>query len=49
VSGTGATLDLNGISLVTDEPLSLSGTGIANGGALTNSSVVSAITRDKSF
>ena len=34
---TGAVLDLNGITLSTDEPLTLNGTGIAAAGALTNS------------
>ena len=34
----GAVLDLNGFTLGTAEPLTLNGTGIANGGALTNSS-----------
>ena len=34
----GAALDLNGFTLATAEPLSLNGTGISNGGALTNSS-----------
>jgi len=35
----GAALDLNGFTLATTEPLSLNGTGIATGGALTNNSV----------
>jgi fibronectin-binding autotransporter adhesin len=35
----GAALDLNGFTLATAEPLTLNGTGIAAGGALTNSSV----------
>jgi len=34
----GAALDLNGFALATDEPLTLNGTGILSGGALTNSS-----------
>ena len=34
----GGVLDLNGFTLSTAEPLQLSGTGISNGGALTNSS-----------
>jgi fibronectin-binding autotransporter adhesin len=39
VTGTTvAALDLNGFTLSTDEPLTLNGTGIALGGALTNSS-----------
>ena len=35
---TGAVLDLNGFTLGTAEPLTLNGTGISAGGALTNSS-----------
>ncbi len=35
---SGAALDLNGFTLSTSEPLTLNGTGIAAGGALTNSS-----------
>ena len=35
----GAVLDLNGFTLSTAEPLTLNGTGISGGGALTNSSV----------
>jgi autotransporter-associated beta strand protein len=42
VSATGAALDLNGINLSTAEPLTLNGTGVSNGGALTNSSATSA-------
>lgn len=38
VSATGATLDLNGFTLATAEALTLNGTGISSGGALTNSS-----------
>ena len=34
----GAVLDLNGFSIATAEPLTINGTGIAGGGALTNSS-----------
>jgi autotransporter-associated beta strand protein len=39
IAGTGAALDLGGITLATAEPLTLRGTGIANGGALLNSGV----------
>src|SRR5260221_2431547 len=35
---SGAVLDLNGFTLTNAEPLTLNGTGIASGGALTNSS-----------
>jgi autotransporter-associated beta strand protein len=42
VIADGATLDLNGYTLVTAEPLTLNGTGIANGGALSNSSATAA-------
>ena len=35
---SGAVLDLNGFTLATAEPLTLNGTGITSGGALTNSS-----------
>src|SRR5258706_8102233 len=35
---SGAVLDLNGFTLTNAEPLALNGTGIASGGALTNSS-----------
>jgi fibronectin-binding autotransporter adhesin len=38
VSATGATLDLNGFTLGTAEALTLNGTGVSLGGALTNSS-----------
>ena len=38
VSGTGAALDLNGFTLATAEALTLNGTGVSSGGALTNSS-----------
>jgi autotransporter-associated beta strand protein len=37
VSATGATLDLNGFTLDTSEPLTLNGTGISTNGALINS------------
>jgi autotransporter-associated beta strand protein len=37
VISPGATLDLNGITLIPEEPLTLNGTGISNGGALMNS------------
>ena len=40
---SGAVLDLNGFSLLTAEALTLNGTGISSGGALTNSSVTSAL------
>jgi autotransporter-associated beta strand protein len=39
---SGATLDLNGFSLVTAEALTLNGTGISSGGALSNSSATAA-------
>ncbi len=39
---SGAALDLNGFTLATAEPLTLNGTGISSGGALTNSSVTDA-------
>ncbi|HMQ00404.1 MAG TPA: hypothetical protein PKC24_11535, partial [Cyclobacteriaceae bacterium] len=38
VVASGASIDLNGFSLSTAEPLTLNGTGISNGGALQNSS-----------
>jgi autotransporter-associated beta strand protein len=38
---SGAALDLNGFTLVTAEPLTLNGTGIAGSGALNNSSATS--------
>ena len=38
VSATGAALDLNGFTLSTAEGLTLNGTGVSSGGALTNSS-----------
>jgi autotransporter-associated beta strand protein len=38
----GAALDLNGFSLGTAEPLTLRGTGVGSGGALTNSSATAA-------
>jgi filamentous hemagglutinin family protein len=37
VVASGATLDLYGLNLATDEPLTLNGTGVSNGGALKNS------------
>ena len=39
---SGATLDLNGVTLSTTEALSLAGTGISGGGALSNSSATAA-------
>ncbi len=42
VSATGAALDLNGYSLGTAEGLTLNGTGVSSGGALTNSSASAA-------
>ena len=42
VVAAGAALDLNGKTLATDEELILNGTGIALGGALTNSSAIAA-------
>lgn len=39
---SGGVLDLNGFSLVTSEDLTLNGTGISSGGALTNSSATAA-------
>ncbi|MFZ4704656.1 MAG: beta strand repeat-containing protein, partial [Bacteroidales bacterium] len=39
---SGAALDLNGITLVTAEPLTLNGTGISGSGALTNNSATAA-------
>lgn len=42
IVATGATLDLNGFTLGTAEALTLNGTGVSNGGALTNSSATSA-------
>ena len=42
VSGTGAELDLAGISIQSAEPLTLSGVGINNAGALLNSSATAA-------
>ena len=39
VVANGATLDLGGFNQSTNEPLTLNGTGISGGGALTNSSV----------
>jgi len=38
ISATGAALDLNGFTLSTTEALTLNGTGVSSGGALTNSS-----------
>ena len=40
IIGYGATLDLNGFTLATAEPLRLSGPGLSNGGALTNTSAI---------
>jgi len=42
VAATGAALDLNGFTLGTAEALTLNGTGVSNGGALTNSSASAA-------
>ena len=42
ISGTGAALDLNGVSLANAEPLSLAGTGVSNSGALYNSNGIPA-------